>query len=295
MRSGALAQIMIAEALRACIRGVGLYGEVREWSETSREANGGLVRELLAVNAVRGIARELSRIKACGDLAAPIITYAEASAREGRLQQLGRSLPASHSLLETARGLIGRLPDGVLAGLDGHLLAPVRGHLVAVNESQIRAAEERLARSDWRVMAPDGVLNQPIGARAQARQCIELLHSEATAWRSVDTSRLANRLLADRGFLDTYSQARKRARSLVRAHNETDVVILQAAELQDLLRWHRSLVAQLELLDGGDDWDALQARARELEALLEGSLDVFPVVEGAWWCGGIKTSQGGHR
>lgn len=268
MRSGALSQLMIAEALRACIRAVGLYGDVRgryDDFEASNGGAGGLVRELVADNAVRGIARELARITACGDLAAPITTFAEATAREQRLRQLERSLPTTHSLLDTARGMVGLLPDGVLTESDGRLLLPVRGHLVSMDEAQIRAAQERFQRLGR------GAAN----ARAQARYCIELLHNEASAWRMVDTSDLADRLLADRGFLDTYGQARKRARAVLRAHTEADGDILRPAELQELLRWHRSVVGQLELRAGGADWEQLRTECVELEALLDTSLQIL--------------------
>ncbi len=297
MPSGALAQIMIAEALRACIRGADLYCEVRGdrsgWRGPSLDLGGsesvgdraaapraGLVRQLVSANAVRGIDRELVRIRACGDLAAPICTYPEAMARERRLQLLGRTLPAARSLLETAQEMIGLLPVGVLADPNGQLLLPVRGRLVAMDEAQIRACEERVERSDigsTPVSVGSGLM---VSAQTQSQQCVELLHSEASAWRIVDTSDLANRLLADRGLLDTYSQARKRARGVLRAHTEADGDILRPAELADLLRWHASVVVQLELLGAGfeaehSDLAQLQTQARELEGLLQGTLDIL--------------------
>lgn len=271
MRSPALAQFVIAEALRACVRGANLYGEVRGDVSTS------LVRELLALNSVEGLDRVLVRLTACGDLAAPISTYAETAARETRLQNLYRHLPATRTLLETAGALVGSLPVGVLAPADGELLPAVRGHLLALDETRVRAAEARFRRTE--LGGADGHFD-PVD---QARRCIAVLHDEAAAWRIVDTTQLANRLLLDRGVLDTFGQGRKRARAVLRAHTQADGDILQIRELSELLRWHRSLVVQMDLLGELDrgvlvrraGWEPLLDHAHDLEALLLNTHDVL--------------------
>lgn len=275
MRSFALAQIMIAEALRACNRCVGLLDEVRHGLRADTPTS--LVRELLVHNNVRGLAQALERISACGDLAAPINTYAEIAAREQRLGAVASALGATQTCLETARQLIGELPDNVLTGADGQLLASVRGHLLASDEARVRALERRFERTEL------GAAGVVIG---QVQGCVAVLHNEASAWRIVDNSALANRLLLDRGVLDTYAQARKRARALLRSHTQVDGAILPPKGLAELLRWHRSLMIQLGLLtdaglwgsmgrmgrDGGSEaqqrWQQLEAQGAQLDALL---------------------------
>jgi len=218
-------------------------------------------------NGVSGLDRELTRITACGDLAVPISTYAEMAAREERLTTLRRLLGPTQDYMQTARQLVGVLPGAVLAGSDGRLLAPVRGHLVVSDETRLQALEARFARSPI-ALGTGGVGSEPTLA-AQAQGCVALLQTEAAAWRIADTSGLANRLLVDRGVFDTFAQARKRARNLLRAHTRSDGAILQDKELAELLRWHRSLTQQLALFESlqTDQGAQIQAQAFQHEAL----------------------------
>jgi len=277
MRSSALTQLMIAEALRACIRGVGLFTEVQASGRSSPAVS--LVRALVRTNGVQDLHRELARITACGDLAKPISTYGEIAAREERLVALGRSFGPTQDYVATARRLIGVLPRAVLAGSDGRLLAPVRGHLVVSDETRLQALEARFARTQI-ALRTASTGSDPILA-GQAQGCITLLQSEAAAWRIVDTSGLANRLLVDRGLVDTFAQGRKRARGLLRAHTQSDGDILRNKELADLLRWHRSLTHQLALFEvpkpggEGDEGAQLRVQACQLEALLADTTDVL--------------------
>lgn len=241
MRRSSLVQVITADALRATIRAVGLLAECRAPALS-------VPRGLLAVNAVAGLRRELGRLRGLGDLLAPVSTVAEVEQRTGRLQQLAELLPETPGLRDAAQQL-------VLSAGQAPVSAALRGELLAAEERSLQALEERLKRT----LAAAGH-EQSEGLTV----AMGLIHAESASWRGLEDSWLANRLIADRGFVDTWSQARKRARALVKARAGGASVRFKPAQLRDFERWHQSVAVQLQVLAGS------QAPGVELAQLRDG-------------------------
>jgi len=152
-----------------------------------------------------------------------VSTTRENSARSERLDSLVALLPQERPL----RWIAEQLSDGV----ETKLGAKLRGELVATDEMAMRSLEEKLARQ--------------LGTAAPLNRALEILNEESASWRLLEGSTLANRLIADHGFADTYGQARKRARTLLKDQAAGGRNGPKARDVKALLRWHDSLEAQL--------------------------------------------------
>jgi len=265
-----LVQRLTAEALRAVIRAVGYVRET--------PANcGSLPRALLTANAADGLGRELERLAGYADLLSPVSTHADSQDRHGRLDQLSAALPEWPPLRQCLSG--GSILPSELMG------AELRGALVTADELQLRAVEEKLSRRG------------ESSAAGQRQQLLELLHAEAAAWRGLDNSRLANVLIADRGFLDTYVSGRKRARDCMKSQLSpvaleqaldqqgdsvrtpkleklSKKVGLKLSQLRELARWQRSVLVQLDLLAGMSELSLELAGVRSQQRHALKALDV---------------------
>jgi hypothetical protein len=100
----------------------------------------------------------------------------------------------------------------------------------------MRSLEEKLARQH--------------GTAAPLSKALELLNEESASWRLLEGSSLANRLIADHGFADTYGLARKRARTLMKDQAAGARNGPKVRDVKALLRWHDSLETQLAALAG---------------------------------------------
>ena len=232
MYRSSLIPMISSEALRAAIRAVTL---LRELQVSARSLGAGsLARVLRSQNATEQLGRELNRLRGLGDLLAPISTSGEAKAREKRLSVLMAVLPAELPLLGIAKGLLAESGKRVLD-------AEARGQLVAADEMAMRALDEKTARHLQ-------VLATPVSGQIQA--LVTLLLEESAHWRMLDNSLLANRLVADHGFADTYVGARKRARLLLKGRASSGKGRSKPGELRAFQRWNESVAVQLRFLRG---------------------------------------------
>lgn len=230
MYRSSLIPMISSEALRAAIRAVAVLRELQ--ASAGSLGAGSLARLLRSQNATEQLARELGRLRGLGDLLAPISTSGEIKAREERLSVLVSVLPAETSLLGVANGLFAE------SGLE-EIDAEMRGQLIAADEMGMRALDEKTTRH---LQAP----TMPVSGQIQT--LVSLLLDESTTWRMLDNSRLANRLVADHGFVDTYAAARKRARVLLKDRASNGKGRLKPGELRAFHRWNESVAVQLMFL-----------------------------------------------
>lgn len=263
MYGASLLMSMTADALRAAIRAIGLLQDIGRSSSS-------LPRGLVASNAVLPLARELDRLRGLGDLLTPISTSAESQIRSQRIESLVATLPYTPTRLEAARHLNDLGSDVEhCGGASGErqplfIMAATRGALVAAEEMQMRALDERLRRQ-W---GPEAST-----LSGQVQTALNHLHTESASWRGLEQSRLANRLIADHGFADTYGQAKKRARALVKEQASKGRTRPKPSDMRGFKRWNDALIVQLEVLAGGQtlggDLQQLGAQWRLLRRRLE--------------------------
>lgn len=280
---------MTADALRAAIRAVGLLEELGRSSPS-------LPRGLVASNSVLPLGRELGRLRGLGDLLTPISTWSEIQVRADRLGSLFGMLPSTPTLLDAARNLndpdtdtsVETCSAGSVERPPLFIMAATRGALVAAEEMHMRALDEKLRRQ-WGPLA--------LTRAGQVQRALTLLHTESASWRGLEQSRLANRLIADHGFADTYGQAKKRARALVKEQASKGRTRPKPSDIRGFKRWNDALIVQLEALSGGQtlssDLQQLSVQWRLLRRRLEQWLAAVRVrsalVRGGHWDDSAET------
>jgi len=121
------------------------------------------------------------------------------------------------------------------------LTASLRGELIAADELLLQSVDQKVA----------DLLSVPThNFSDQLRSVLSTLQLEAAAWRSVEHSGLANRLIGDHGFANTYGQARKCARAVIKAQASSGKTIPKLGDLKALKRWNEAIEVQLSALAG---------------------------------------------
>jgi len=219
MRGSSLVPLITADALRATIRAGELLREVRSPSRSlgGRLLTGSsLTRGLLRQSSAELFYVELLRLRGLGDLLAPVSTTLEIRERSQRLDMLFELLPARPSFVQCAKKYV---------------------EICSLN------ADSKVPLAD--------LLSVPThNFSDQLRSVLSTLQLEAAAWRSVEHSGLANRLIGDHGFANTYGQARKCARAVIKAQASSGKTIPKLGDLKALKRWNEAIEVQLSALAG---------------------------------------------
>ena len=233
MLGSSLVPLITADALRATIRAGELLHEVRSYG-------GSLSRGLRGHSCAEPLYAELMRLRGLGDLLAPVSTTREISERARRLEMLFELLPAQPSLVQTAENFVAnaaRANDRKIPPLTSAL----RGELIAADERALRVLDKKVA-SMLAVVSDD--------FSGQRQAALSILQLEAADWRILEHSALANRLIADHGFAETYGQARKCARAVIKAQASSGKALPKLNDLKVLRRWHEAVEVQLRALAG---------------------------------------------
>ncbi len=229
--------LITADALRASIRAGELLRDVRSYG-------GSLTRGLRGQSCAEPLYAELLCMRGLGDLLAPVSTTREIAERARRLDMLFELLPAQPSLTDSAQSFADEqsaVPGGRKGADDVAVSAAQRGELVAADERALQTLDNKVAR----------LLSVPSdNFSGQLQAALTLLQLEAASWRIVEHSALANRLIADHGFADTYSEARKCARSVIKTQASSGRTIPKPGDLRALRRWHQAVEVQLRALAG---------------------------------------------
>jgi len=234
MHGSSLVPSISADALRSAIRAGQLLREIRSHGSS-------LSRGLRSHSSVRPLYTELVQLRGLGDLLAPVSTTGEIAARTERLDKLLEMLPAERTLLDLALIHSDKAKSKDAAG-DDALSASLRGALIAADERDLRALDKKVAAL-YCLPAEN--------FSGQLQSALLILQHESADWRLLENSSLANRLIGDHGFTETYSQARKRARGLIKAQAHRGKGLPKVADLRSLRRWHESVEVQLRALAGG--------------------------------------------
>lgn len=210
--------VITADALRSAIRAGELLREVRSYGSS-------LPRGLRGHSSVALLHAELVRLRGLGDLVTPVSTTGETRQRLRRLDALFALLPPETTLVQVAQNA------RVSMGEPG-LSPSLRGQLTTADERDLQAMDKKV-----------------VGLFAdQLQTALVTLQHESADWRLLEHSGLANRLIADHGFANTYGQARKCARGLIKAQAHSGKGVPRLGELKVLGRWHASVEVQLRAL-----------------------------------------------
>ena len=275
MHSNSLAQLITADALRAAIRAIGVLGDIRRGAYS-------VPRGLLESNGADALERELWRLRGLGELLAPVSTTREIEARAQRVDALEGLLPGAPGMLQVAARFAesDNNADKNRAPFDSEepepeeeseeeseeegtttlkLSGAVRGGFIRAEEMSLRSKDEKLCRQ---------LGLQGATLTEQQHWATSVLATESAHWRLLEISPLANRLIADHGFADTYAQTRKRARTLYKEQASKGRKKPRNSDLRELRRWNEALKVQLDAL----------ADAQSLGAELQALRDQFEVL-----------------
>jgi len=223
--------LITADALRATIRAGELLHEVQSYG-------GSLSRGLHGQSCAEPLYAELTRLRGLGDLLIPVSTTREISERARRLDMLFGLLPVQPSLVQAAQNFVAS-DAAVSEQKIPALTASLRGELIAADERAARVLDKKVA--SMLAVASDDFAGQRQAA-------LSVLQLEAADWRILEHSALANRLIADHGFADTYGQARKCARGVIKAQAGSGKALPKLSDIKALRRWHEALQVQLRAL-----------------------------------------------